>query len=157
MAVLDAHTLTPSELEPMLRTCAQGVQSEEAAVHLVISHGAWLRRADFLRQCVVAVDHGVQHGSTNVPMAAISWQRAARFVDNAPASTSEANILRLACSLGGVNTGALRELTASLDPSNTARVLDALAHRAGWHERGIRHTVDGRQDRVASNAPAASA
>lgn len=147
MTVLDASTLTRSELEPMLRAGAQGVQSLEAATALVINHQTWLGRTDFLRECVTAVDHGMYRG-TQVPMAAISWQRSAQFVETAPASRSEAGILRLACSLAGVNTGALGELTASLDPVNTARVLDALAHRAGWHERGLRHTVDGRQDHV---------
>ncbi len=147
MSVIDPSTLTASELEPMLRAWAQGVQSEEAAVELVIKHGVWLGRNDFRRECITAVDNGMHRG-TRIPMAAISWQRSARFVKGAPASTGEANILRLACSLAGVNTGALRELTASLDPVNTARVLDALAHRAGWHERGMKHTVDGRQDRT---------
>ena len=146
MAVIDASTLTPSQLEPMLRAWARGVHCEEAAVELVIRHGTWLTRPDFRRECVTAVDDGVP-GDQRIPMAAISWQRSAAFLETAPASRSEAGILRLACSLAGVNTGALRELTAGLDPVNTARVLDALAHRAGWHERGMRHTVDGRQDR----------
>ena len=146
MTEVDPTTLTPSELAPMLRTWARGVPNLEAAANLIINHDVWLRRPDFLRACVVAVDHGMQQG-TRVPMAAISWQRSARFLNGAAASRSEIAILRLACSIGGVDTGALGELTAGLDPSNTARLLDALAHGAGWHEQGIRHTVDGRQDR----------
>ena len=147
MVEIDALQLTPSELEPMLRVWAQGVQSLEAANELIINHGTWLARADFRRECVTAVDQGMHRGQ-HVPMAAISWQRAARFLETAPASRSESNVLRLACSLAGVDTGALGKLTEGLDPVNTARVLDALAHRAGWHERGMHHTVDGRQDRV---------
>lgn len=146
MTVLDPTTLTPSELAPMLRAWAEGVPSQEAAAILVISHGVWLKRRDFLRECVVAVDHGVYRG-TRVPMAAIDWRRTAAFLEQAPASRTETAVLRLACSIGGVDTGALGDLTAGLDPANTARVLDALAHGAGWHRRGFRYTVDGHQDR----------
>jgi hypothetical protein len=146
MTVLDPTTLTPPELAPMLRTSAEGVPSQEAAANLVISHGVWLRRPDFLRDCVVAVDHGMHYG-TRVPMAAISWQRTAAFLEQAPASRTETAVLRLACSIGGVDTGALGDLTAGLDPANTARVLDAVAHGASWHRQGFRYTVDGHQDR----------
>lgn len=146
MTVLDPTTLTPSELAPMLRAWAEGVPSQEAAANLVISHGVWLQRPDFLHECVVAVDNGM-HGGTRVPMAAISWQKAAAYLEQAPASRTEVAVLRLACSIGGVDTGALGDLTSGLDPSNTARVLDAVAHGASWHRQGIQHTVDGRQDR----------
>ncbi len=80
-------------------------------------------------------------------MAAIGWNRAATFLNGAAASRSEIAVLRLACSIGGVDTGALGDLTAGLDPANTARVLDAVAHGASWHRQGFRYTVDGHQDR----------
>lgn len=147
MTEIDPATLTPCELAPMLCSWAQGVPTVEAAANLVINHDVWLRRPDFLRECVVAVDHAMHRG-TRVPMAAISWQRSATFLNGAAASRSEIAVLRLACSLGGVSTGALGGLTTGLDPSNTARLLDAVAHGAGWHQQGIRHTVDGRQDRA---------
>ncbi len=147
MAEIDASQLTASELAPMLRAWAQGVQCQEAATELIIVHGTWLARTDFRAACVTAVDHGMHRGQ-HVPMATISWRRSARFLQTAPASRSESNVLRLACSLAGVDTGALGKLTEGLDPSNTARILDALAHRAGWHEQGLRHTVDGRQNRT---------
>ena len=35
------------------------------------------------------------------------------------------------------------EMTRGLDSTNTAFVLDAIAHRAGWHERGQSHIVTG--------------
>ncbi|HZI97621.1 MAG TPA: hypothetical protein VFD41_08860 [Actinomycetales bacterium] len=146
MAEIDPTTLTPSELAPMLRNWAEGVPTLEAAANLIINHDVWLRRPDFLRACVVAVDHGMSYG-TRVPMAAISWQRSATFLDGAAASRSELAVLRLACSIGGVNTGALADLTAGLDPVNTAGLLDAVAHSKQWHKQGIQHTVDGRQDR----------
>jgi hypothetical protein len=37
------------------------------------------------------------------------------------------------------------ELTAGLDEANGRHVLDAIAHRFGWHERGTSHLVNGRQ------------
>lgn len=39
----------------------------------------------------------------------------------------------------------LLELTTSLDDTNGRHVLDAVAHRFGWHEYGFVHTVTGRQ------------
>lgn len=152
MTVPDVSDAPPSELGAMRRNWAEGEPSQEAAVQLIIGHGVWLARPDFRRACVSAVDNDSQRPPA--PMAAISWERAARFLDGVPASRSEVAVLRLACSLAGVNTGSLRELTAGLDPANTARVLDALAHGEGWHERGIRHTVDGRQDGITGAGPA---
>ncbi len=144
MASLEPTSLTPEQLTPMLHAWAKGSYADESAVNLLAVHGTWLARRDFLAACVEAVDDGwTRDGPT--PIAAIDWPGAARFASTAPASTSETLILRLACSLAGVDTGTLRELTAGLDTTNTARVLDALAHRAGWHERGIQHIVDGHQ------------
>jgi hypothetical protein len=144
MASLDPTTLTPEQLMASLHAWADGSFSDESAVNLLAVHGTWLARRDFLKECVDAVDDGwTRDGSS--PMAIVDWDAAARFVRTAAVSTSEVAVLRLACSIAGVETGALRELTAGLDPSNTARVLDALAHRAGWHERGIHHISDGHQ------------
>lgn len=146
MTEIDASILTSAELAPMLRNWAQGVLTIEAAINLIINHDVWLRRTDFLRACVVVAEDGID-GGTDVSMAAVSWHWAAIFANGAAASRSELAVLRLACSLGGVNTGALGDLASGLDPANAARVLDAVAHGTGWHEQGIRHTVDGRQDR----------
>jgi hypothetical protein len=144
MTSLDPTTLAPVQLVPMLHAWADGSFSDESAVNLLAVHGTWLGRRDFLKDCVEAVDDGWTRDGP-VPMAVVDWQAAAGFVRRASASSSETAILRLACSLAGVDTGALRELTAGLDRTNTARVLDALAHRAGWHEQGTRHTTDGHQ------------
>jgi hypothetical protein len=144
MASLDPTIVTSEQLSAMLQTWAEGSFSDEGAVNLLAVHGTWLAREDFLKQCVEAVDDGwTREGSA--PMAVINWDAAARFAGTVPASTSEVAILQLACSMAGVDTGAIGELTAGLDQTNTARVLDALAHRAGWHEDGIEHTTDAHQ------------
>lgn len=139
---IDARTLTPSDFAPMLRRWAQGVPNVEAATNLIIDHNVWLRRIDFLRACVVIAEDGFGRGS-ELPMAAISWQRAATFVNGAAASRSEIAVLRLACSLGGVSTAALGDLTSGLDPAITARVLDAIGPR-GWLARAG-HPTHGRR------------
>jgi len=144
MASLDPTTLTSDQLTSMLNTWAKGSYGDESAVNLLAAHGTWLARHDFLRACVDAADDGGTSDGT-APMAWVDWDAAARLARTVPASTSEVVILRLACALAGAETGTLRELTSCLDTTNTARMLDALAHRAGWHERGIRHTVDGHQ------------
>lgn len=150
MASLDPTTLTSDQLTSMLNAWAKGSYGDESAVNLLDAHGTWLARHDFLKACVEVADRGASVGTA--PMAWVDWDAAARLGRTAPASASEALILRLACSLAGVEAGTLRELTSGLDTTNTARILDALAHRAGWHERGIRHTVDGYQFGVVGSA-----
>ena len=144
MPTIDARTVTEPELHQMLRTSADGAYSTEAAVELVINAGTWLGRSDFLRDCVTAVSDGPNNRG-HAPLATINWHHAARYAEHAPASRSETAMLRLACSLAGVPTGSLRDLTVALDPNNTARLIDALAHRAGWHQSGNSHTTRGGQ------------
>lgn len=62
-----------------------------AAMELIIWHGGWLRRQDFLKAAVVR-----KHGDTW-----IDWDAARAFVDaGARASTSEMALLDLAVALG---------------------------------------------------------
>jgi hypothetical protein len=144
MTTLDPTTLTVEELAPMLRAWAVGIYAGEAAVELLIAHDSWLRRRDFLSTLVDAVVDGWGPEGVIVPMASIDWDRVEAFLATAPASSSEAAILRLAASLAGAtNTTPLRDLTGGLDDANAALVLDALAHRYGWHERGTARLVTG--------------
>jgi hypothetical protein len=70
-------------------------------------------------------------------MASIDWDRVEAFLATAAASSSEVAVLRLAASLAGATTSTpLRDLTGGLDDTNSALVLNALAHRYGWHQRG---------------------
>ena len=79
-------------------------------------------------------------------MAVIDWEAVpALIAGGVPASSGELRVLCAAASLAGVDTGPLRELTASLDVDNLAAVLDAIVHCSGWHEHGLTHTVTGLQ------------
>jgi hypothetical protein len=74
------------------------------------------------------------------------WAGVPAFAAKAPASSSELTILKLAASLAGAAVPeSLLDLTTSLDDTNGRHVLDALAHRFGWHEYGTVHTVTGHQ------------
>jgi hypothetical protein len=145
MTSIDPTTLTP-DLEPMLQAWATGLHAGEAAVGLLIAHGTWLRRRDFLRTAVDAIDDGWGPRGCILPMAAVDWDAVEDFRREASGPRSELATLRLAASLAGANVRApLCELTAGLDDTNSRHVLDALAHRFGWHERGTTHTVTGHQ------------
>src|SRR3954452_24273408 len=121
----------------MLRSWAAGLYPSEAAVELLIAHGTWLRRRDFLASLVDAVDDGWGPRGEAVLMASIDWERVETFLAQAGASSSEVAILRFAASLAGTQGGpSLLQLTASLDHANAGLVLEALAHRCGWHEHG---------------------
>jgi hypothetical protein len=144
MTTLDSTTLDATTLAPMLRSWAAGLFTGEAAVELLIAHDTWLHRADFRGRLVDAVDDGWARDGGIEPMASIDWDAVEDFLTEAPCSTSEAGILRLAASLAGTEvTTPLAMMTASLDDTNAALVLDALAHRFGWHERGHTHRVTG--------------
>ena len=147
MTAIDPTTLDPGELAEMLAAWADGDYATEAAVGLLThaAGGLWLRRNDFRAACIEAVDNGwSRHGA--VPMAVIDWDDVRTFLDaGVPASSGEASVLRTAASLAGVDAGPLREVTASLDVGNLGQVLDALAHRAGWHEHHLSRTVTGHQ------------
>ena len=128
----------------MLRAWASGLFASEAAVELLIAHDVWLRRRDFLFTLVDAVDDGWGPRGAVVPMAAIDWDRVEAFLLSAPASRSEIAVLRLAASLAGSTVSRpLHDATAGLDETNTTLVLNAIAHRCGWHERGTSRLING--------------
>src|SRR5262245_7363955 len=112
-------TLTPDQLAHLLRAWAAGSYADEAAVELLVTHGSWLRRSDFLAACV-----DYDHDGTTAA-AWIAWDTIASFLDRADTgcSGSEARILRLASELAGVDSGhALAELLSSLDDRNSRLV-----------------------------------
>lgn len=134
MTTLNPLQLTAAQLAPMLRAWAEGDYAAEAAVELIIAQGTWLARGDFRSRLIDAVDDGWTRDGF-APMAVIDWKAVPDFLHEAPASSGEAGVLRVAASIAGTDTGPLRALTYSLDPTNTELVLQALAHAAGWHER----------------------
>ena len=150
MPTLDPETISPDQLATMLRAWASGLYAGEAAVDLLIAHGTWLARRDFRQALVDAVDDGWGRGGGVEPMASIDWDAVGHFLERPEvgASASEVCILKLAASMAGARGPSLMEFTASLDEANARLVLDALAHRFGWHERGISHTVTGHVGRV---------
>jgi hypothetical protein len=146
MPTIDPAELAPADLVFMLRAWAGGLLPSEAAVGLLIAHGYWLRRADFLTRLVDAVDDGWGPCGAVTPMAAIDWAGVTAFSTQVAASSSELAVLRIATSLAVTPVPQpLMDLTTSLDDTNGRHVLDALAHRFGWHEYGTVHTVTGHQ------------
>ena len=144
MTSIDPTTLTADELAPMLRAWASGMFASEAAVELLIAHDVWPRRRDFLFTLVDAVDDGWGPRGSVVPMAAIDWDRVEAFLVSAPASRSEISVLRCAASLAGAAVNVpLHDATAALDETNSALVVNAIAHRCGWHQRGTSRLING--------------
>ena len=120
------NTLPTSRLALALREQARGSYGTEAAVELLIGHGTWLRRHDFLNRLV---EYGNTTGGSAVTSAWISWDNVPSFVVRARCAGSEERILRLAAELAGVDSGVpLVELLAQLDDTNADLVLDAIAH-----------------------------
>ena len=87
-----------SQLAAALRAAAAGIHPDEAAAGLIISHGTFLRREDFL--CHVETAACIGDGT---PMAWIDWDAVIAALDGGrlPASGREKRIVRIAASLGG--------------------------------------------------------
>ena len=118
------HTLPTSHLAPALRAQAEGSYTAEAAVELLIGHGVWLARRDFLNELVEYAGD-----STTITHAWVAWEHVPTFANRAPCSGSEGRILRLAAELHGTDTGVpLAELLSQLDDTNSALVRDAIDH-----------------------------
>jgi hypothetical protein len=75
-----------------LRAWAEGDWIATAATELLISHETWLRRGDFPAACI----------DSGEGMSRIRWDDAREFArsTNAPASTTEFAVLRLAVAIG---------------------------------------------------------
>ena len=143
MTRIDPTTLDHDHLFDLLREWAAGYRPDEAALAL-LRHGCdgfW----------TTAGPDGTDHlEATVAPSAAVRWEDVPRFLARGvPASTGEVNLLRAAASLMGAQVGSLREITTGMDADTLALILDAVAHRAGWHEHAITRTVTGHLDRAA--------
>ena len=67
------------------------------------------------------------------------WDAIPAFVERAPLSSSEANILRLVAELGGTDTGVpLDDLLSGLDDNNATLVRDAIAYALRFDDHGNR-------------------
>jgi hypothetical protein len=125
------------ELAAALREHAAGIHAHFAAVNLIIDHGVFLARSAFrdefvrLPRChpTPAPAYGAQ----------IRWGAAVAALNQhrLPCSSSEADILRIAASLGGNIPLRLGRVLGVLDPTNIGRVIDAitLANGSRTHRR----------------------
>jgi hypothetical protein len=115
------HTLTTDSIAALLRQRATGSYADEAAVDLLISHGTWLERRDFLTTCVDYDNDGADL------VVWVDWHAVPAFLESAPCSASEGRILKLAAELSGIDTGCpLADLLSGLDIHNSDRVLTAI-------------------------------
>jgi len=136
---VDPTTLPGSAVREALVAGARGLYRDEVAVQLLLDHDVWPHRADFLQQCVQVDDAGWTCDGTDT-LAGIDWDAARELAASSTASGSEMAVLELAV---GLAEGTLGGLVIGLDPMNLWLFLDAVAHTAGWHERGITRLVTG--------------
>ena len=109
-------TLPLDTLTARLRDNARGIYTTEAATELLIVHGRWFERSDFLTTCIDSD-------------AWIGWDHVPDFLATAPCSSSEARILALAAELAGTCTHRpLGDLLTGLDDRNTQLVLMTIRH-----------------------------
>jgi hypothetical protein len=99
--------LTFDDLAEALRFQANGCYAAEASVELLVDHGTWLRRNDFVRLINIAATY--DHAAL---MAAVDWD--AVHAANLAASSSEEQILALASELAGHDTNIVRVMQAVL-------------------------------------------
>ena len=123
-------SLTPTELANALLDGCEHHRldwGKEAAVHLLIAEGSWLRRTPFHRQVQTGYD------SSSRLIAWVDWAALAAVPERSPASSGELALLRLACHLAGAvpdtcdNRWCLAELLRPLDAANALRASRAVA------------------------------
>jgi hypothetical protein len=113
-----------AQLVEALHEHAVGITAQVAAVDLLAAHRVWLARTDF----APFIQHGRCH-ATGAPMASIRWRAAVTALGQGrlPCSASEADVLRIAASLGAAVPIRLRDVLGCLDHRNIAHVVRAIA------------------------------
>lgn len=129
MKDLNPTGLAQRDLERALVRAAEGRYSSEAAARLLLDHGLWLRRKDFVRAAVEA------WADNNIVFASIRWDRVPGL--RLPASGSEIRILDIAASIAGANGVDLREALSNLDQTSTRLVLRSIALAAGHRNLAV--------------------
>jgi hypothetical protein len=139
--------LSTPDLADRLRTWAAGLKSTEAAVELLIAHGAWLGRTVFVDALVESFEAYDHYCKGVVSVAIVDFEGIPAFLHTFECSAGDESILRLAAAIAEVPTASsLGALLGELDGANVALLLDAIAHAAGWHERAYVHVVTGQID-----------
>jgi hypothetical protein len=100
-----------------------------AAVELLIGHGVWLRRNDFVSRFVNMTDE-LLDGSV---LAWVDWHAAVRALESGqlPCSGSQAQLLRIVTSIVEGVPVDLGEAVTSLDEGNLRLVADAVLRAGG--------------------------
>jgi len=121
---------TARDLPAALRAHAHGLHCLQAAAELLIGHGTWLQRDDFLRRFV----HAVPGPASDTPMAVIDWPEAVTGLAGGqlPCSGSEHRMLRIAASLADGIPVDLRDALTGLDSRNTELVREAVTRASGY-------------------------
>jgi hypothetical protein len=116
--------MTLDELVATLRAGAEGSLLDEAAVELLIDHGCWPNRTDFVS---AAIDVAPGLDDANPPLSFVDWLAA--LDADLPASSTERQMLSIAAELAGFDSGRpLGQLITGLDERNTALVVRAVVH-----------------------------
>jgi hypothetical protein len=119
--------LTGADLVDALRYHSAGIDAQFAAVNLLIDHGVFLNRAEFRDEFVRVARTWT--GCAWPYTARIRWGAAIKALNQQriACSSSEADILRIAASLGGSNVPVrLFRVLGALDNTNIGRVIDAV-------------------------------
>lgn len=133
-ARLPATRSTPAATDPplagQLRAWARGINPDEAAVELLISHATFLRRAGFTSRFI-----STHAGSDGTALAAIDWAAAITALDTTlPCSGGEQRMLRLAASLGDGIPVNLRDALTGIDSHGIQLLMQAVLHAAGHRD-----------------------
>jgi hypothetical protein len=127
---MSSHPAPQHPLAQALRVCARGIYPDEAAVELIIGHGAFLHRGDFTQHITIG-EYG-PYGDKAMH-AAIDWTAAAAALHagNLPCSGGERRILRIAASLAAGLPIDLRDALTGLDDRNLTLAISAFMHASG--------------------------
>jgi hypothetical protein len=117
--------------QPLL-VAAAGFCADEAAVTLLIEHGAWLYRADFPAWFIDVYPPDPDEPD-DMAAAVVRWGDAVAALNagELPCSTSEAHILRIAASIAAGIPVDLRACLGNLDGGNLRLVLAAIVGANG--------------------------
>jgi hypothetical protein len=120
----DAETTTPQALPGLLRAHAAGLLADTAAVDLLVTHRYWLHRPAFTARFV----HPITASDGRCTGAWIDWPAAITALQRGelPCSSSQADMLRIAASLGAALPVILRDVLGGLDRANIAAVRAAI-------------------------------
>jgi hypothetical protein len=117
-----------SRLAAALCAAADGLDADQAAAELIISHGAFLEGSEFSRY--ITTETGISDGTT---LALIDWDSAIAVLGRGGLAVSggERRILLIAASLASGHPVSLRDVIPGLDQRNLHLVTTAIRRAAG--------------------------